>query len=690
MPRDRPPSRALLVGGALALMAATLALYAPVADFPFLQLDDADYVAENAHVARGLTRDGLVWAFTSSHAANWHPLTWLSHMLDVELFGLDPGPHHLVSAGLHALAAALLFVVLARTTARPGAAALVAALFAWHPLRVESVAWLAERKDVLSAALWMLALLAHAGWAARPSARRYALVVLALAAGLLAKPMVVTLPLVLLLLDAWPLERARGQTGARRWTPLVVEKLPLLLPCAATAVVTVLAQQRDEAIRSTDIIPLGARATNALVSVVVYLRQTVWPEGLAAFYPHPAYFAEDPVAEQAVPAALSGLLLAALTLGAWRARRRAPALLVGWLWFCGTLVPVLGLVQVGNQAHADRYTYLPSVGLLVALVYGLPALLPARARGPLLALALAALLACPLVTRAILPSWRDDVTLFERALEHAVESALAHAHLGLVHERRGDWETAAEHYARAAALRPDFAAAHNNLGMMQSILERPERAEASLRRAIALDEGLAAAHANLAGVLAATGRPAEAEAAARRAIALDPSHASARNLLALLLARGGALEPAIEQVRTALASAPDEPALHANLGAFLMQAGDAAGAARAWERALHLDPGRGREAQRLAWLRATHPEATLRDGERALALAERARALLGGDDPRAALAHAAACAETGRWEEAEAALARATALAAGTPLPGLAEARRAIAAREPVRATTTP
>ncbi len=338
----------------LTLAAITFAVFGQTAGFGFVNYDDNDYVYDNPVVARGLTLKGIVWAF-SCHASNWHPLTWLSHELDCQLYGLNPSGHHLTNVLLHTATVIALFLVLRQMTGALWRSAFVAAVFAIHPLRVESVAWVAERKDVLSGLFFMLTIGAYVRYARRPwSPARYGLVVLLFALGLMCKPMLVTLPVVLLLLDYWPLQREES----RKLSGLVLEKLPLLALSAASCVVTLLAQ--NGAIQSTELYSMPMRYANALVSGMVYLGQMVWPAGLAVFYPYP---------HNGLPAwevALAGMLLAGLSAGAWGRRRKQPWLLVGWLWYLVMLLPVVGVIQVGGQAHADRYTYLPQIGIYVA------------------------------------------------------------------------------------------------------------------------------------------------------------------------------------------------------------------------------------------------------------------------------------------------------------------------------------
>jgi hypothetical protein len=489
------PTRELLrhpaaVAGALAL--GTFALYAQVGTHAFLQYDDDLYVTANAAVRAGLTWSGVRWAFTSLDAFGWQPLTWLSHMLDVQLFGLDAGAHHLVNAAIHAANAALLFAVLAHLTGATARSAVVAALFAVHPLHVESVAWLAERKDLLSTAFGFLALAAYARYVARPSAARYACVVAALAASLAAKPMWVTAPFLLLLLDVWPLRRFRdGRAGALR---LVLEKVPLVALVAASSAVAVVAQARGGAVTSLDRLDLASRVANVTVAYVRYLGKTVWPSDLAAFYPMP----EGGPGLLAV--AGSAAVLLALTGAALAAVRAMPWIAVGWLWFLGMLVPVIGLVQLGSQAMADRYTYVPAVGVFVGVVWTLAEVgarrVAVRHAGTAAAAVTITALAGLTVRQA--PLWRDQETLFRHTLAVTGPNPRAHHILSQALGEKGAYPEAVVHAAIAAQLDPANPRTHKNLGYLLYRAGRVDEAIAALERAVALQPDYAEAHANLA------------------------------------------------------------------------------------------------------------------------------------------------------------------------------------------------
>lgn len=437
------------------LTTAILAVFWPALGHGFIHLDDAKYITQNGHVSSGITLDNLLWALTATRASNWHPLTWISHMLDCELYGLNAAGHHLTSLLLHIANTILLMLFLSRVTGSVWKSAFVAAMFAIHPLHVESVVWAAERKDVLSALFWMLAMLAYAGYVANPTPRRYAIVFAALALGLMAKSMLVTLPLVLLLLDYWPLGRFKtGESFARRLRHLIMEKTPLLALSAASCVITYLVQQQGGATATLAGVPLSLRIENTLVVYVAYIKMMIWPFGLAVFYPHPG--AGIPTWQVAA----SGIALAGITAFAVRGARRRPYLLVGWLWYLITLLPVIGIVQVGQQAMADRYTYLPLVGLFIVLAW----LVPGRIRrlGGSLALPAVVIVMMLLAGRQV-GYWRDEVTLFRHAIDVTAPNAFARNCLGMALERRGEVANATREFSEAVRIDPELARAHSNL-----------------------------------------------------------------------------------------------------------------------------------------------------------------------------------------------------------------------------------
>lgn len=555
---------------AAALFLLTLAVFWPATGNDFVNYDDDVYVTANRQVLDGPTADGLAWAATTFHGANWHPLTWFSHQIDAALWGTRPFGHHLTSVLLHAANAALVFWLFALSCGVTWRPAVAAALWSIHPLRVESVAWVAERKDVLSGLFALLALLAWVAWTRRPGPLRYTLLLLLFAAGLAAKPMLVTLPCVMLLLDVWPLRRVE-KYGVPR---LVLEKLPLFALSVAASVVTYVAQRAGGSIETLERFPLAARIANALAACGAYLLDTLVPRGLAVFYPHPA---NGP----GVPAlAASALALAGLATLAWLLRRRLSALGVGGLWFLGMLVPVIGLVQTGLQARADRYTYLPAVGLFLAAVWGAAALLAAaRQRGarlPTAALALAcvALLAASIATtRAQLRHWKNSETLFAHALRVTADNWTAHLNLALALADDGRHAEALRQLERAVALRPESTKARHNLGVELRALGRLAESETRLRETLHLDPAYAAAWNNLGVTLAALGRTVEARAALERAAALDAQLADAAYNLGTLDARAGDIESAIAAFDRALALEPRHAAARYNLAAALHLAG---------------------------------------------------------------------------------------------------------------------
>jgi hypothetical protein len=452
----------------LLLFFGTLALYWPVRHFDFVQYDDNEYVFDNPTVRAGLSWWGVAWSFVDAHALNWHPLTWLSHMLDCQLFGLNPGPHHMVNALLHSANAALLFLALQSMTGAFWRTAFVAALFAWHPLRVESVAWISERKDVLSGFFFLLTLWAYTRFTKqqdaatrrktgfstiwRSSSYRWSLFFFVL--GLLSKPMLVTVPVVLLLVDLWPLNRLKAPaTGNERWCgmpkALLLEKLPFLFLALGLSVITFFAQRSGGAFEP---VPIPLRIENAAVGYVTYLEKLFWPKDLACLYLRPSSIPQ-------VRLLLSVLVLSAITLLSALVFRRRPYLGVGWLWFCVMLLPVSGLVPVGLQSVADRYTYLPAIGLLLAILWGTYDLVASKvslkvSSSLFMVVTIPILLACVLATHRQLFYWRDTETLMTRVLQLDPNNYIAHANLGVFFSKQGNTKEALFHYQRARELAP--------------------------------------------------------------------------------------------------------------------------------------------------------------------------------------------------------------------------------------------
>ena len=496
----------------LGLAAAAIAVFAQTARNGFVSFDDGEYVYENPVVLSGLSFKGLAWAFTTRAAANWHPLTWLSHMLDVTLFGANAGAHHLVSLAFHAGSTVLLFHVLRNATGRLWRSALVAALFCVHPLHVESVAWLAERKDVLSTFFGMAALLAYVGHARRPSTPRYLGALLAFGLSLLAKPMLVTLPFVLLLLDVWPLDRQRRTPVA-----LAVEKVPFLILSALSAAITFFAQRQGGAVSSIAAYPLGTRAENALVAYVAYLAKAIWPSGLSYFYPFDLQW----LGWRSLAAAA---VLAAFSVVAVSQARARPFLLTGWLWYLLTLLPVIGIIKVGSQAMADRYTYFPLIGIFIAAVWSVPDRLLTARRGRIAAGAAAAFVLGALATTSWFQVryWRNGSTLFLHALDVDPENWAALSNLGGEMLLRGNPSGAAAVLAESVRIRPENALAHAGLGLALEQEGRTREAAASFRKASLLEPGNASIQFDLCRLLRTEGDLAGSAEACKRGLALRP------------------------------------------------------------------------------------------------------------------------------------------------------------------------
>jgi tetratricopeptide (TPR) repeat protein len=534
----------------VALVAITWAAFHGALSHGFIDFDDPTYVRDNPHVQAGLSGESLAWALTSRDGANWHPVTWLSHMLDVECFGLDAGKHHRTNVALHSANVLLLFLLLSRMTGALWRPAFAAALFSIHPLHVESVAWIAERKDVLSTLFWLLTTAAWLHWLRSRTAARYALVVVAYALGLMAKPMLVTLPFTLLLLDVWPLARRMDAK-----IPLIREKAPLFAMSAASCVVTFIVQRGGKAVETLEAVPLGERVANALTSYVWYLGKTIWPTSLACFYPH----AHGSVL--AGGAVGSALVILALTVLAVRIRRTAPYVPVGWLWYLGTLVPVIGLIQVGGQARADRYTYVPLIGIFVVVAWGLGAAadaLPA-ARAAIVSLSACALIPLFLVTVAQVRHWADNVSLFGRAVAATSDNPEMQDNLGLALFDRGETVAAIAHYREALRVAPRFKRALGNLGLALTTVGDDAGAISTYEQALAVDPDDAVIHFQLARALARVRRSDDAIAQYEEALRLRPAYPEAHDNLANLLADRGQADQAAFHYEESLRLRSDNP-----------------------------------------------------------------------------------------------------------------------------------
>jgi tetratricopeptide (TPR) repeat protein len=590
---------ALLLSMFLAL--ATLLAYSPVAKNGFVFLDDPDYITANAHVSRGLTLEGVAWAFGTFKAANWHPLTWISHMAAFEVFGPDPAGHHLIDVSLHAGNALLLFLLLRIMTGALWRSWAVAALFALHPLHVESVAWASERKDVLSTLCGFLALICYVRYAQRPSWKRYLPVVLCLSLSLLAKPMLVTLPCALLLLDYWPLQRLRiatGPTPSSRLVPLLAEKIPLLLLSAVASTLTYLAQKTGGAVMPLEGLPFITRLLNAVAVYAFYLLNMVWPARLSPIYSQPP--GGVPL-WQVGTAALLFAGCAALML-----RFRRPYLATGSLWYLGMSVPVLGLVQVGNQLMADRYTYIPLVGVSVAAVWAAAEFARRWRRGPavLAIVAGVSLIILTGLTRSQIRHWRDTTSLLRHAIEASAGNWVAHVYFGYYLASGGRDQEAELEFKKALSIKPDCGSALNNIAAVQIRAGKWDEALSNLREAVRLSPDNPAPAYNLGATLIRWGKLDEAGDNLRKALSIDPDHVASHLGLAEILMVRGRSEEALTHYRQALRLKPDDAGILTKTGDALMARDQFQEAASCFSAALRIDTANARARSGLDRARA--------------------------------------------------------------------------------------
>jgi tetratricopeptide (TPR) repeat protein len=567
----------------LGLALVTLLVYVPVFQAQFIGFDDDEYVFANPHVLSGITLANLRWAFVTNHTGNWHPVTWISLMLNSQYFGSSAGAFHAVNLLLHVANTLLLFLWLYGATGAKWRGALVAALFALHPLHVESVAWISERKDVLSTLFWILALVVYTDYAKTDRISRYFFALLLFGIGLMAKPMLVSLPFVLLLLDYWPL----GRFAARRTFRLLIEKLPFLAFSIASSAVTLFAQQQVHAIASLDLAPIFVRAQNTTLAYIGYIGKLFWPSGLAVFYPydrHPSLL-------------LAFLSLAALVIVSAVAiliRRHKPYAFTGWFWFLITLVPVIGIVQVGLQSMADRYTYIPFIGLLIILAWGGRDALN-RLRIPPFVQALAASIAlvlCAGLTRAQLRYWHDSIALFQHAVDLTVGDGPAAANLGYALAEQGQYDKAIGHYKAVLRSHPrGDATVWNNFGGSLAATGKLEEAINAFQNALKLDPSMGDAHENLGLALASSGRQQESLIHFRDAARLEPENVRVHNTYAVMLGAAGRMDEAMQELQIALRLAPGSAATHANLANLLAKQHARDEAIAQYSEALRLSPG---------------------------------------------------------------------------------------------------
>jgi Flp pilus assembly protein TadD len=584
----------------IALIVATVAVYSRVPEFEFVTWDDPSYITTNAHVLNGLSWENVRWAFTTDHPPYWHPLTWLSHMTDVQIFGMNAGGHHWVSLLLHVLNTVLLFGLLRAMTGAIGRSAAVAALFALHPLHVESVAWVAERKDVLSTLFWILTVWEYYRYVKRPGAGRYWLMLTFFALGLMAKPMLVTLPFVLLLLDIWPLSRFRPSEGTGQgalWLRLVREKLPLFLLAALSSVITFALQPRIGSLGGLESLSLGYRLQNSVVSYIAYLGKMIWPENLAALYPLKAHFAIW------VPV-VCGVILVGITVAAKRLAAKHPYLIVGWLWYLGTLIPVIGLVQAGDQAMADRFTYVPLIGIFVAIVWGSVDLIKLGKFPELLlqSVLAAVLVGFAFVAHAQAGHWKSSMALWTHTLDVTTNNHRAENLMGNELLNRGNMRDAAAHYREALRIKPDFADAHNGLGSAYQAQNQKDSAIAQYLEALRLKPDQPEAHNNLGNLLVDAGDVASAIAHYNAGLRISPESPELHNGLGAAYASEARNDEALAEFLKALSLRPDADT-EFNVGIIYVAKQNNAEAIKHFEAALRLDPSHQQAREQLNFLR---------------------------------------------------------------------------------------
>jgi len=588
------PPRKLVFSLCLVLCLVTIAVYGQLYRAGFIAYDDDSYVTDNPTVKDGLTSSGIAWAFTTFHCSNWHPLTWLSHMLDWSLFAQNAGAHHLVNLAFHLASVLLLFVAFVSMTGRPWRSAIVAGIFAIHPLHVESVAWVAERKDVLSTFLGLAALVFYIRYVKSPSVLRYVPIIFAFVLGLMAKPMLVTLPFVFVLLDIWPLQRLTWPPDLPKLVRLLKEKLPLFALVVAAGVITFVAQQQGGAVSDLQTTSFPARFVNAIVSYAAYLGKAVWPVKLAVFYPSQTH--------SGAVVAIALAVLTAVTLGALALARKRPYVLIGWLWYLGMLVPVIGLVQVGSQSMADRYTYLPLVGASFAIVWLVADIIEHERALRIVSasLAFAVLAAFAMLAWRQAAYWQSSKPLFEHTLAVTDRNFVILNNLGVVFDREGNRDRARECYEKALSFLPDYADAHKNLGIILEHEHRFAEAMEHYRAAIKAKPDYAQAHNNLGVLLTFEGKSDEAIEHYRAALAARPDYAHAHANLGHELMMKGNTDEAYEHLITAVRLRPDLPAAHADLGLLLEKRCDLEGAATHLQQALQLSGPQGELDSKLA------------------------------------------------------------------------------------------
>lgn len=602
----------------LFLAASSLLIYYQSTQHDFVTYDDELYVIKNPHIKAGLTSESTIWAFTTGYAANWHPLTWLSHMLDFQLYSLNPMGHHWTNLQIHIVNTVLLFLFLKWVTGTIWRSAFVSVLFAVHPLHVESVAWVSERKDVLCALFWILSMWAYVGYVRQPKKTRYLLLLMLFTLGLMSKPMIVTLPFVLLLFDFWPLSRFQVMVYKHQvstfkvFVRLVWEKFPLFVLAAISCFITFFVQQHGGAVASIESFPLKARVANAIVAYTSYIVKLIWPLNLVVLYPLREWNPGQVL--------ISGVLLMFLSALAVRTWRRCPYLSMGWFWYLGTLVPVIGLVQVGAQSMADRYTYIPSIGLFMIVSWGVTDISAKWRwhRSIVILFSGVALVSLTICAWFQVGYWKNGITLFKHTVEVTHNNSMAYCGLGRALDRHEKYDDAIKNYVKALELNPNYAEAHYEIGVT---LEKQGNSIEALRHYF-------------------------------EALQIKPNYAKVHNNIGVILSGQGKIEDAIYHYKKALQIDPNYPVAYYNLGVIFSNHGKIKDAILQYRNVLRLSPNMTQALYRLSWILSTYEDEKYRNGEKAVNLAEKLCKITGNGQPLALDALAAAYAETGRFDDA--------------------------------------
>ena len=641
------PNKYLVCGIYLFLTIITLAVFGQICRHDFVDYDDGQYVTRNDHVKNGFSIGSIKWAFTEPHVANWHPLTSMSHMLDCELFGLNPFGHHLVSLLLHVINTLLLFAILKKITRKIWLSAIVALIFAIHPLRMESVAWVSERKDVLSGMFWMLTMYAYVRYAQVPGTKRYIPVVLFFVLGLMSKPMVITLPFVLLLMDYWPLNRLKvgkqAELKVKNKEPgdeikkfsagtLILEKVPLFLLMIASSIVTFIFQRWGGGINNFETWPLRERLSNAAVSYVRYIGKIFYPAKLTPFYPHPG---NSLALWQVI---LAVMILLAITFIVIRMRRTRPYLLIGWLWFLGTMVPVIGLIQVGSQAMADRYTYIPSIGLYIAVVWLVAELTKNNRIMKVTASVLTALIIVSLMLSTFwqLQYWKNNETLFTHAIDINENNYIMQNNYGNFLLGKGQYEQAIKHFSKAIEIKKNYALARENLARAYNdlavALQKENKIDLAMKNwhaALAMDPNHSKANYNVGLIMCQQGKYDQAINCFKKVLKSQPDWYKPYNDIALAYEQMGKQDLAIENYKESIRLKPDYMNAQYNLGCAYYKAGNFALAVKYWQKTLELKPDFIEVLKNLAWLLTIKENSDIYDPAAAIEYAKRLCQLTG-------------------------------------------------------------